>query len=271
MHGFDTYDYGARGYHPASGRYMTVDPLCEMKPWQSPYMYCSGNPVNRTDPTGMVDGLPDQTIPEVTVTAPYPANYNSNSSSSVQFIDYVNRNSPQIPRITPLTPSFKLPTNTNANNVGNTNNKDSKKSNGILQDISDVLTAAGVASGSFEVAVRNEAGNEIVYVTMKGTEAAVLSTKVLTVLKGIGNATIVLGVVLDFSRSYMGDPKQPWSKTIVNTGVAVVVGVIGGGLGLTVGATYYIVDNTIGWDRVLKAGATEQWKSWHQSHGTGSY
>jgi len=41
----------------------TVDPLCEMKPWQSPYMYCSGNPVNRTDPTGMLDWHPDEERP----------------------------------------------------------------------------------------------------------------------------------------------------------------------------------------------------------------
>ena len=128
MYGLDTYDYGARGYYPASGRFMTVDPLCEMKPWQSPYMYCSGNPMNRTDPTGMVDGLPDQTIPEVTVTAPDPANYNSNSSSSVQFIDYVNRNTSQIPIMTPPTPTFNLPTISNADNIVKTTNKEESKS-----------------------------------------------------------------------------------------------------------------------------------------------
>ena len=69
---------------------------------------------------------------------------------------------------TPRTPTFNLPTNPNANNVV-INNKDSKKGDGTLQNISDALTAAGMASGSFEVAVRNEAGKEIIYVTMKGT------------------------------------------------------------------------------------------------------
>ena len=53
MHGYDTYDYGARGYYAAMGRFQTVDPLCEKYYWISPYAYCGGNPVNRTDPDGM--------------------------------------------------------------------------------------------------------------------------------------------------------------------------------------------------------------------------
>ena len=34
---------------------MSVDPLAEKKPWISPYVFCSGNPVNRIDPDGMDD------------------------------------------------------------------------------------------------------------------------------------------------------------------------------------------------------------------------
>jgi len=52
MHGYDTYDYGARGYHPASGRFMTVDPLAEKYPNVSPYVYCLNNPVKFVDPDG---------------------------------------------------------------------------------------------------------------------------------------------------------------------------------------------------------------------------
>ena len=53
MHGYDTYDYGARGMYPAIGRFMTVDPLAELTPGISPYAYCKGNPISRIDPTGM--------------------------------------------------------------------------------------------------------------------------------------------------------------------------------------------------------------------------
>ena len=52
MNGYDTYDYGARGYYPAMGRFTGVDPLCEKYYSISPYAYCAGNPVSRIDPNG---------------------------------------------------------------------------------------------------------------------------------------------------------------------------------------------------------------------------
>ena len=53
MHGYDTYDYGARGYYPAGDFMPTMDLLCEKYYSISPYAYCGGNPVNRIDPNGM--------------------------------------------------------------------------------------------------------------------------------------------------------------------------------------------------------------------------
>jgi RHS repeat-associated protein len=53
MNGYDTYDYGARGYYPAMGRFTSVDPLAEKYYSISPYAYCKGNPVKFIDPNGM--------------------------------------------------------------------------------------------------------------------------------------------------------------------------------------------------------------------------
>jgi hypothetical protein len=33
-----------------------VDPIAEAQPDKTPYHFCSNNPINRTDPTGMIDG-----------------------------------------------------------------------------------------------------------------------------------------------------------------------------------------------------------------------
>lgn len=46
------YDYGARNYDPAIGRFGTYDPLAETT--NDPYGYCFSNPVNVKDPSGMI-------------------------------------------------------------------------------------------------------------------------------------------------------------------------------------------------------------------------
>ena len=55
MHGLDWYDYGARHYDAALGRWMCMDPLEEKYYDISSYAYCHNNPMNRYDPNGMDD------------------------------------------------------------------------------------------------------------------------------------------------------------------------------------------------------------------------
>ena len=60
------YYYEARYMAPPT--FISRDPMFEQKPWLSPYHYCSNNPVGRVDPSGMMDGDPDDPPGKKTLT-----------------------------------------------------------------------------------------------------------------------------------------------------------------------------------------------------------
>ncbi|MDR3046070.1 MAG: RHS repeat-associated core domain-containing protein, partial [Bacteroidales bacterium] len=47
--------FGARYYDSDLSIWLSVDPMASELPHQTPYAYCSNHPVNRTDPTGLLD------------------------------------------------------------------------------------------------------------------------------------------------------------------------------------------------------------------------
>ncbi len=52
IHGLNLYDYGARQYDAALGRWTSVDPLAEKHPESTPYAYCDNSPIRYFDPNG---------------------------------------------------------------------------------------------------------------------------------------------------------------------------------------------------------------------------
>ena len=59
MHGLNLYDYSARYYESAIGRFSSVDPLAEEYYSVSPYVYCLNNPLLFVDENGMWPSLGD--------------------------------------------------------------------------------------------------------------------------------------------------------------------------------------------------------------------
>jgi RHS repeat-associated protein len=51
----NVYDFNARTYDPALGRFMNIDPMADSRVWINPYNYVQNNPLLRVDPTGLID------------------------------------------------------------------------------------------------------------------------------------------------------------------------------------------------------------------------
>jgi RHS repeat-associated protein len=247
MHGLNWIDNEARMRTVNVPEFTTMDPLCELYCSISPYAYCQEDPINKTDPDGR--GVNDNNLlPEVTITAATPE---SDESNYIQYDLYqqllgsarTNINQLHKPRL------MNLSSNININNVISSMPilKDNKASNNTLETISTAISAIGISSDNVKIAVREFGGEQIVYVTLKGTDAAVSVVKVASALKAIGVSAFFLGVIADVGLSATG--QQSWAKTLVDTGISAAAITIGGVPGVIIGAGYMFLDKLGAFDR----------------------
>ncbi|MBC7410092.1 MAG: RHS repeat-associated core domain-containing protein [Arcicella sp.] len=69
--GLNLDNFNWRNYDYTMGRFINIDPLADLQPDKTPYHFCSNNPVNRVDPTGMFDGDSTHTDMDGNVIAVY--------------------------------------------------------------------------------------------------------------------------------------------------------------------------------------------------------
>ncbi len=195
----NTYDFGARNYDPALGRWMNLDPITHHS--QSPYIAFDNNPVYYTDPEGKSSEPPTKNIKVTTITSTvdknnvttitqttYDNTYTKNQDGSMSVTESKSEISNTVSGDGKITEGTSVTTQTDSYNVGTDGQKNDFCSSSNSESAGSNNTHSAFGEWTEFVSDYNKNHNEVYNKDMinKGSDMTTIAADTGTSLLGLG-------------------------------------------------------------------------------------